>query len=125
MNLTARPVVYPRGGFPSPMKSPVYAFYRKAPRSKRFVVIQLRGVFDGALVDANDLEAYLVLSAVSTGFFNITVGKGSTMFLTQDAAQLMLKYGTIERIMSETLVHWRDGKKADLAGRTGNGRNGS
>lgn len=107
------------------MKPPVYAFYRKGPRSKRFVVIQLRTVFDGQLVNPTDLEAFLVLSAVRTGFYNITVGKGSTMFLTPEASQYMLAAGTIERIMSETLVHWRDGEKADLAGRTGTVENGS
>ncbi len=95
------------------MKPPSYAFYRKSPRSQRFVVIQLRHHETGEQVPAVELGAFLALKPIRTGYFKIKAGTGSTLFLTPEASKVMADAGTIAPIMSETLVHWRDGEAAE------------
>lgn len=95
------------------MKPPVYAFYRKGPRSKRFVVIQQRHHETGEQVPAVELGAFITLKPIRTGYYKIKVGTGSTLFITPEASKLMADAGTIAPLMSETLVHWRDGEAAE------------
>ncbi|MEX1115435.1 MAG: hypothetical protein WEB53_09300 [Akkermansiaceae bacterium] len=94
------------------MKPPVYALYRKSPRSQRFVVIQERHHETGEQLPAVELGAFIALKPIRTGYFKITVGTGSTLFLTPAASKIMSDAGTLAPLMSETLVHWRDGEAA-------------
>ena len=96
-------------------RPPTYEIFRVGRSGSKFTVLQLRAVNGGEAVNALDLAAYSVLMPVQTPWWKVTLGKGSRMFLADDAAAPLLSEGMIEPILSETLIPWRPAEEAAQA----------
>jgi hypothetical protein len=71
-------------------------------------LVQVRHQETRALIDADDLRCYRAIKTLSTPWHRISIPARARLYILPEAANRMLKAGTIEEVMDAPLVRRRD-----------------